>query len=68
MVQKLYPVKGALPVEEIRRILAEVRRAERDHTVTIGAPPFERNRLNQITALRLRFRPLPNGFSSRSFN
>ena len=49
MYQKVFPVGRRKPVEEIQRLLAEARRDDQSHSVTLGTPPFQRNWLNRFT-------------------
>ena len=57
MFERSYPVSGLTPIEAMRRLLDHFRDRERRHTVSLGCPPFERDELNRITAVRLCFTP-----------
>lgn len=57
MYEKLYRTQGRKPAEELHRLLTETRVHHERFKVTLGAPPFERDGLNKITAIRLRFTP-----------
>ncbi len=55
MFERLYPVSDKRSTDEIYGILAAARRTEGTGNVVLGAPPFKRDWLNRITAVRLRF-------------
>lgn len=57
MYERLYPTLGRKPAEELHKLLTETRVRHDRFRVTLGSPPFERDGLNKITGIRLRFMP-----------
>ncbi len=57
MHEMLYRTEGRKPAEELHKLLTEIRVRHTRFNVTLGAPPFERDGLNKITGIRLRFTP-----------
>ena len=55
MFERLYRIRGSQPLEEIRRVVDDARRAEATCRVIFGTPPFQRDWMYRITAVRLRF-------------
>jgi hypothetical protein len=55
MYEKIYRMEGQKPVEAMTKLLTETRSRHDRFKVTLGDPPFERDSLNKITGIRLRF-------------
>lgn len=62
MYEKLYRMESRKPAEELHKLLTEIRVRHERFKVTLGVPPFERDGLNKITGIRLRFTPQQAGF------
>lgn len=57
MFERSYPLVGFQPIAAMHRLLARLRDLDSRQEVTLANPPFERDDLNRIVAVRLRFRP-----------